>query len=1033
MSDQPPQPPTGGAAPLAFCPWDAFDPAWYQATYPREGAGPADPEAQYSRVGAARGHGPNRFFDEAWYVASHADVRQAMRAGRFASGFAHYRAVGHATHDPHWLFSERYYRARRPDLTEAALAAAGLRNGYHHYLIAGQNENVSGSPFFDPVLFRDATGIDHQPFSVLLGTPELAALRLSRYFDPDWYLAMHEEAAAEIAAGRYSSGLHHFLANPEPERFPGSPDFDEAFYRRANPEVAAEIAAGTYRSGFHHFLLRGRFEDRRPSRWFDPLHYRRHPRVVEDLGTGVAETAFDHHLRFSAALGLSVVPPAHARVPEDADAAEAQAKDAFARMAHLLATAPPPCGGGPAIVFGHAAGEAVPDVSVVIAAFNQFDLTMQTLASLAGSVGVRFEVILVDNGSRDEVRRIESHVAGLVVLRNAANLGFLQASNQGIAAAAGRHVLLLNNDVLVPPTALANALKRLESDASIGAVAAKVVRTHGLLQEAGSIVFRDGSAMGYGRGGQASAPEYNFVRDVDYGSGVFLLVRGAALRRLGGFDPAYAPAYYEDTDLCARLWQSGLRVVYDPAVAVVHLEFGSSRNPDAPRAQMQRNRDLFVHRHRAWLAGKAAADRGLALQARHSMAAGVRRRHVLVIEDVIPYRHLGSGFVRSADVVASLVALGWQVTVFPMNPMIDPPANRREGFDDGVELLWDHDLTDARRVFAARETLYDVVWVCRAHNLHRLAAVVGGGWGPLRHARVVLDTEALACNREVAQASLEGRRAELSVLLKREMALAHLAHEVVAVNEPEAEQLRGLGIAAVRVLGHAMAPRPTGRGFAERADVLAVGSLYAEGTPNFDGLRWFIEAVWPLVRAELPGVRLLVAGFVADGLDAAGLLAAPWVEHLGFVADLQGLYDQARLFVAPTRFSAGIPYKVHEAAAHGVPVVATARLAAQLGWQDGQELLARDPADAAGFAAAVVSAYRDPVLWDGLRRAALARVEQDCSLAGFAATVRATLSPRDPAEGDVSPAGVRGERIFSVSHAEIDRFFDALDATDPRA
>ncbi len=981
MSQQSAQPPSGDTSPRELCPWEAFDAGWYAATHMRGAGLSTDPFTHYTDIGVASGFAPNRYFDEAWYVARYGDVREALRRGSFPSGFAHYCALGLHTHDPHWLFAEDLYRLRRTDLTDAALQAADLRNGYHHYLIAGQNENASGSPFFDPAVFAAETGIVHQPFTVLLGNPELAAVKLSPYFDPDWYLAMYEEAAFEVAAGRYSSGLHHYLTNPAPQHFQGSPDFDESFYAVAYPEIARAIAAGAFRSGFHHFLNHGRFEDRRPSPWFDPLHYRRHPRVIEDLGLGRSLCAFDHYVTIGRGLGLSALPPVQSRRPDDPTTAEANAKEAFARMAHLLATAPPPAGGGRSLTLPDA-GPA-PDVSIVIAAFNQFELTMQTLMSVAGSTGVRFEVILIDNGSRDEVRRIEAHVAGLRVLRNAANVGFLQATNQGIAAAASRHVLLLNNDVTLPANAIARAVRRLECDATIGAVGGKVVRTHGMLQEAGSILFRDGSALGYGRDDHAGAPEYNFVRDVDYCSGVFLLVRGDALRALGGLDTVYAPAYYEETDLCVRLWQAGLRVVYDPAVTIIHLEFGSSRNPDAPRAQMQRNRDIFLDRHRDWLKTRQPPDPGLALRAR----SATRRPHVLVIEDTIPYRRLGSGFVRSADVVASLVSLGWQVTVFPMNPLRDPPANRREGFDDTVELLWDHDLSDAPRVFAARETLYDAVWVCRAHNLHRLASVIGGEWGPLRHARVVLDTEALACNREVAQGILEGRRMDLATLLRREMAFAHLAHAVVTVNQMEAGQLRALGIPHVGVLGHTMTRLPTERGFADRADILAIGSLYAEGTPNFDGLRWFLDHVWPAVSSALPGVRLLVAGFVAEGLDAADLLAGPRVVHLGFVQDLRGLYDQARLFIAPTRFSAGIPYKVHEAAAHGVPVVATTLLADQLGWSDGEDLLACDPADPAGFAASVITAYRDPLLWHRLRDAALDRIAGECSRDGFATTI----------------------------------------------
>ena len=138
-------------------------------------------------------------------------------------------------------------------------------------------------------------------------------------------------------------------------------------------------------------------------------------------------------------------------------------------------------------------------------------------------------------------------------------------------------MLYLNNDVELARRAVAAALRRLRSDPAIGAVGAKIVRTHGLLQEAGGIVWRDGSTSGYMRDASPLAPEANFVRDADYCSAAFLLVGTALLRELEGFDDAYAPAYYEDTDYACGFLEAGFRLVYDPPprradIAAIHAD-----------------------------------------------------------------------------------------------------------------------------------------------------------------------------------------------------------------------------------------------------------------------------------------------------------------------------------------------------------------------------------------------------------------------------------------------------------------------------
>lgn len=964
---------TLAAAVPPACPWQRFDPQWYAATYledlpPGE---PAEPFAHYTRFGARRHHSPNRYFDEAWYVSRYADVADTVRRGVFPSGFAHYCAIGFATHDPHWLFEENRYRDRRGDLASQDLAEAGLVNGYHHYLLVGQNEEISGSDFFDKEMFASVSGITENPFTALLDAPFLGNLCLSAYFDPQWYLAMHDAVEELIEAGTFSSALHHFLTNPTPAAFSGSPDFDEVFYATTYPDIGAALGAGDQRTGWQHFVAHGRLEDRCPSPWFDPAIYRQNPQVARALAADPELTAFDHYLKVGKRLGLTAVRPAH-QVPQALRPGQEPAgKDIFARMAHLWASLPAPRFETP----------DSPDVSVVICAFNQFDLTMQTLLFLSGSTGVSFEVILVDNASLDATQRIEARVSGLRVIRNTLNQGFIAASNQGIAEARGRHVLLLNNDVVLPPNALALAVARLDADLSIGVVGARVVRTHGQLQEAGCILFQDATALGYGRDRDPQDAEFGFLREVDFVSGLFLMIPRARLSELGGLDMDFAPAYYEDTDLCVRVWKAGWRVVYDPAVVVVHLEYGSSRNPDAPRALMRRNREIFLAKHRDWLADRPIPHPSQALAGRST----IRRRRVLVVEDVIPYRHLGSGFVRSVDIVASLVQLGCDVTVLPMNPA-PPVADLRTGYDERVELLHQSCITDAAAFFEARAGFYDVIWICRAHNLDRLRHALGpSGWAHLAGARLVLDTEALATNRDAARAAITGRKFDATRALKRELRTSVLVHDVVSVNEAEAAQLRAAGIARVHVLGHRLAPRAAAPGFAARKDILALGALYGETTPNVDGLRWFLAEVWPLVRRSQRNIRLHIAGFIAEGFDAAALLRGPGVVMHGFVEDVTPLFAAARVFLAPTRFAAGIPYKVHEAAAHLVPVMATDLLVRQLGWEPGRDLAAASPEDPKAFAAALTTLYGNESIWQATRLAAQSRLAAECDGAHFTA------------------------------------------------
>jgi len=212
---------------------------------------------------------------------------------------------------------------------------------------------------------------------------------------------------------------------------------------------------------------------------------------------------------------------------------------------------------------------------------------------------------------------------------------------------------------------------------------------------------------------------------------------------------------------------------------------------------------------------------------------------------------------------------------------------------------------------------------------------------------------------------------------------------VLAVNAAEARHLREAGCADVRMLGHRLLPAPDPAGFAARGGLLFVGNLARLDEPNADSLRWFVREVMPALDALAGTACVLdVAGECHPALHAE--IGGPRVRLHGRVEDLSPLYAQVRVFIAPTRFAAGIAHKVHEAAAHGVPVVATPLIARQLEFADGAELLCGDTPQA--FARACARLLGEPELWQRLREAALARVARDCDPARFDAVVRGLLT-----------------------------------------
>lgn len=960
--------------------WLGFDECWYRLRYLgvqdlMEQYGYEDAELFYQEVGCHRGHSPNRYFDEVWYRQRYADVRRGIIERRWRSGFEHYCKEGYSRYAPHWLFDEVAYRRRYVQLTSQALERDGYKNGYDHYLSYGEARGFQPGPFIDTQLLQLMAQQERKWFgeegllASWLALPQVVAdaMPSSWYFDPVWYLDTYPQVQVEIDGGRYSSALHHYLTNDTPSEFNPSPWFDEQYYRQNSQDIIPTLDAGRLRNGYEHFVRFGAHEGRSPIEGVDLSQYKQNAIVRAECESGLYDSPFT---RFVAEKAGSAEP-----VYSDLSCvSEEQSRQLFRDDATLFLQT----------IARHPLDfrvRGMAEVSVIMVVHDQFDLTLQALASLRANYNGAIELVLVDSGSCDESSRLEGLVRGAKIIRHVTNIGYLMGCNEALSHVTAPAVLYLNNDVRLYPNALYHALRRLYREDTTGAVAAKLVRTNLFLQEAGSIIWRDGTTYGYRRQDDPNIPEASFSREVDYGSAAFLLVRAGLLHRLGGYDTDYRPAYFEDTDLCVRLQKTGARIVYEPLAMVEHLEFGSSGQEGSHRL-IQKHWKVFAHKHLEFLRHQQPQHIRNALLGRERRRPG--RQRVLFIEDRIPLRGLGSGYVRSNDIVRALVALDYHVTVYPVMRERTPSFLLYRDFPEEVELVWDQDVASLPAFLEERAGYYDLLWVGRTHNMAQLLPVLNEASRFLPHCGAVLDTEVVAAPRTLLEAEFMGQEVDagteqktLDELLVEELQSAHYCQQIVAVTEHDAGLIRRAGYPNVMVLGHSMAPNPTMRAYEERKDILFLGAFHSERSPNYDSMAWFVDEVLPLLTSLNDEITLHIAGYVHPSVDMTLLGQHPHVEILGPVDDLEALFNQYRVFVAPTRFAGGLPFKVQEAAARGLPIVATSLLAEQVGWSSGKELLAVSSDDAESFALEVERLYSNEALWQSIRQNALEAIKRD--------------------------------------------------------
>ncbi len=565
-----------------------------------------------------------------------------------------------------------------------------------------------------------------------------------------------------------------------------------------------------------------------------------------------------------------------------------------------------------------------PQVSIIIPVYNQFELTYACLrAILEHTKKISYEVIVADDRSTDRVRELEKAVYGITVLHNKENLGFLLNCNHAAKYAKGKYLLFLNNDTQVQPGWLLPLVDIMERHIDVGMAGSRLVYPDGRLQEAGGILWKDGSAWNYGHLKNPNDPEYNYVKETDYISGASIIIRSQLWKEIGGFDRLFAPAYYEDTDLAFEVRKHGYKVFYQPSSVVVHFE-GMSNGTDTETGLKKYqvvNQKKFYEKWKEVLEKEHFKNGSNVYLAKDR---GQTKKQMLVVDHYVPNFDQDAGGRCTYMYLQEFLKMGMKVTFIGDN--FAKPQPYTDVLNQlGVEVLYGNFYYKHWKEWLTENLgFFDYIYLQRPHIAVKYIDIVKKySRGKifyfahdLHHVRMYRDY-LVTGNTKSLQEAEKWRRTEMGLFEKADVGHVVGSFEQALVQK----EFPGKPIRNIPLYIYEKMPENIEKDFQKRQDIIFVGGF--GHPPNKDAVLWFAKEIYPEILKKYPDIVWHIVGKHAP--EEVLALAGDHIVLEGYLTDveLEKLYRRCRLAVVPLRYGAGVKGKVIEAAYYQIPLVTT--------------------------------------------------------------------------------------------------------------
>ena len=564
----------------------------------------------------------------------------------------------------------------------------------------------------------------------------------------------------------------------------------------------------------------------------------------------------------------------------------------------------------------------MPLISIIIPVHNNFRYTYKCISSILNINPVLpYEIIIADDLSKDTTKILEFYIKNIIILHNEKQYNFLINCNIASKVAKGKYILFLNNDTKVNKEWLYYLVKLIESDDKIGMVGSKLIYPNGILQEAGGIVFNDGSCSNFGKWQNADLPEYNYVKEVDYISGASIIIRKSIWNDIGGFDERFSPAYYEDTDLAFEMRKHGYKVMYQPKSVVIHFE-GISNGKNVKygiKRYQEINKYKFIKKWRKELKNQENRNNTFISRDR-----GYNKNRILVIDKYVPNFEKSAGERCTFMYMNLFKEIGFQIT------LIGNDFKKSEPYtsilqQNGIEIIYGNIThNDIENWLINNLRYFKYVYLQRPDiTMIYIDIIIKYFKGKIIY--FAHDLHYIRLYREYCITHDEKKLQEskkFEIIEDKIFSTADIIH-VVGNYEFNIlkEKYKNKPIRNIPLFFYNQFLENIEKDFSKRKDIIFVGNFLH--SPNVDAVFWFSKEIYPKIVEKFPDIVWHIIGNKNN--EIISKINTKNIKFEGSLSDeeLRALYQKCRISIAPLRFGAGVKGKIIEAAYNQIPMVTT--------------------------------------------------------------------------------------------------------------